>query len=61
MAALRLFETPRYPNERSTKFDSLEQEQKYLKVENGKISTSFPGSFPKPEKRPWERGRQNVT
>ena len=32
----RLFEKPRYANERSTKFESLYQEYKYLEEENGK-------------------------
>ena len=32
-----LFEKPRYSNERSTKFESLYQEYKYLEEENGKM------------------------
>ena len=37
MVVFRLFEKLRYSNERSTKFESLYQEQKYLKEENGKM------------------------
>ena len=37
MVVFRLFEKLSYPNERSTKFESLNQEQKYLEEENGKI------------------------
>ena len=33
----RLFEKLRYSNERSTKFESLYQEYKYLEKENGKM------------------------
>ena len=33
----RLFEKLRYSNERSTKFESLKQEGKYLEEENGKM------------------------
>ena len=33
----RLFEKLRYSNERSAKFESLYQEQKYLEEENGKM------------------------
>ena len=33
----RLFEKLRYSNERSTKFESLYQEYKYLEEENGKM------------------------
>ena len=37
MVVFRLFEKRRYSNERSTKFESLYQEQKYLEEENGKM------------------------
>ena len=37
MVVFRLFEKLRYSNERSTKFESFYQEQKYLLGENGKI------------------------
>ena len=37
MVVSRLFEKLRYSNERSTKFESFYQEQKYLLEENGKI------------------------
>jgi len=37
MVVFRLFEKLRYSNERSTKFESLNQEQKYLEEENGKM------------------------
>ena len=37
MVDFRLFEKLRYSNERSTKFESLKQEQKYLEEENGKM------------------------
>ena len=37
MVVFRLFEILRYSNERSTKFESLYQEQKYLEEENGKM------------------------
>ena len=37
MAVFRLFEKLRYSNERSTKFESLYHEQKYLEQENGKM------------------------
>ena len=37
MVLFRLFEKLRYSNERSTKFESLYQEQKYLEEENGKM------------------------
>ena len=37
MAVFRLFEKLRYSNERSTKFESLYQEKKYLEEENGKM------------------------
>ena len=33
----RLFENPRYSNERLTKFESPYQEYKYLDEENGKM------------------------
>ena len=33
----RLFEKPRYSSERSTKFESLYQEYKYLEEENGEM------------------------
>ena len=33
----RLFEKLRYSNEKSTKFESLYQEYKYLEEENGKM------------------------
>ena len=33
----RLFEKLRYSNKRSTKFESLYQEHKYLEEENGKM------------------------
>ena len=33
----RLFEKPRYSSERSTKFESLYQEYKYLEEENDKM------------------------
>ena len=34
---VRLFEKLRYSNERSTEFESLYQEYKYLEEENGKM------------------------
>ena len=37
MVAFRMFEKLRYLNERSTKFESLKQEQEYLEEENGKM------------------------
>ena len=37
MVIFRLFEKLRYPNERSTTFESLYQEQKYLEEENGSM------------------------
>ena len=37
MAVFRLFAKLRYSNERSTKFESLYHEQKYLGEENGKM------------------------
>ena len=37
MVVLRLFEKLKYSNEKSTKFESLYQEQKYLEEENGKM------------------------
>ena len=37
MVVFRLFEKLRYSNERSTKFESLYQEYKYLEEENGKM------------------------
>ena len=37
MVAFRLFEKLRYSNERSTKFESLNQDQKYLEEENGEM------------------------
>ena len=37
MVVFRLFEKLRYSNEKSTKFDSLYQERKYLEEENGKM------------------------
>ena len=37
MVVFRLFEKLRYSNERSTKFKSLYQEQKYIEEENGKM------------------------
>ena len=37
MVVFRLFEKLRYSKERSTKFESLYQEQKYLEEENGKM------------------------
>ena len=37
MVVFRLFEKLRYSNERSTKFESLYHEQKYLEEENGKV------------------------
>ena len=37
MVVLSLFEKLRYSNERSTKFESLYQEKKYLEEENGKM------------------------
>ena len=37
MVVFRLFEKLRYLNERSTKFESLNQEQKYLEKDNGEI------------------------
>ena len=37
MVVFRLFEKLRYSNERSSKFESLHQEQKYLEEENGKM------------------------
>ena len=37
MVVFRLFEKLRYSNERSTKFESLYQEWKYLEEENGKM------------------------
>ena len=36
MVVFRLFEELRYSNERSTKFESVYQEWKYLEVQNGK-------------------------
>ena len=38
MIVFRLFEKLRCSNERSTKFDRLYQEEKYLKEENGKMA-----------------------
>ena len=37
MVVFRLFKKLRYSNEKSTKFDSLYQERKYLEEENGKM------------------------
>ena len=37
MVVFRLFEKLRYTDERSTKFESLYQEQKYFEGENGKM------------------------
>ena len=37
MVVFRLFEKLGYSNERSTKIGSLNQEQKYLEEENGKM------------------------
>ena len=37
MAVFRLFEKLRYSDERSTKFESLNQEYKYSEEENGKM------------------------
>ena len=37
MVAFRLLEKLRYSNERSTQFEDLYQEQKYLEEENGKM------------------------
>ena len=37
MVVFRLFEKLRYSNEKSTKFESLNHEQKYLEEENGKM------------------------
>ena len=37
MVVFRLFEKLRCSNERSTKFESLYHEQKYLELENGKM------------------------
>ena len=37
MVVFRLFKKPRHTNERVTKFESLEQEQKYFEEENGKM------------------------
>ena len=37
MVVFRLFEKLKYSNERSTKFESLKQEWKYLEEENGKM------------------------
>ena len=37
MVAFSLFKTPRHSNERSSKFESLGQEQKYFVEENGKM------------------------
>ena len=37
MVVFRLFEKLRYSNERSTKFESLYHEYKYLEEENGKM------------------------
>ena len=37
MVVFRLFEKLRYSNERSTKFECLNQEQKYLEEENNKM------------------------
>ena len=37
MVIFRLFRKLRYSNERSTKFESLYQEQKYLEEENGEM------------------------
>ena len=36
MVVFRLFEKLRYSDERSTKFESPEQDKKYLEEENGK-------------------------
>ena len=38
MVVFRLFEKLRYSNERSTKFESLNQEKRYLEGENGKLA-----------------------
>ena len=38
MVVFRLFEKLRYSNERSTKFESLNHEYKYLEAENGKLA-----------------------
>ena len=37
MVVFHLFEKLRYSYERSTKFESLKQEQSYLEEENGKM------------------------
>ena len=37
MVVFRLFEKPRYSNKRSTKFESLCLEYKYLEDKNGKM------------------------
>ena len=37
LVVFRLLEKLRYSNERSTKFESLNQEKKYLEEENGKM------------------------
>ena len=37
MVVFRLFEKLRYSNERSTKFENIYQEKKYLEKENGKM------------------------
>ena len=37
MVVFRLFEKLRHSNERSTKFENLYQEEKYLDYENGKM------------------------
>jgi len=37
MVDFRLFENLRYSNERSTIFESLKREKKYLEEENGKM------------------------
>ena len=39
VVVFRLFEKLRYSNERSTKFESLQQEKKYLEEKNGKMIT----------------------
>ena len=40
MVVPRLFEKLTYSNERSTKFESLYQEEEYLEEENGKLDFS---------------------
>ena len=55
MVVFRLFETLRYSNERSTKFESLNQEEKFLEKENGKYGSS--SNSPKIESL-FELGRQ---